>query len=188
MHKLYVPIFILLWTHGQKFWLWSMWPIGLFVIEKVIRHVRSRSTTKLVSCKWVQSDVIRIRFSVKQFNYTPGQFLYINCPSVSKNEWHPFTITSAPEDDYVECHIKCKGHWTVPFGNLMVNTYNHWKKTDGSGSGSGSGSSSSVAITQNKHTVTDALDVPITTIPIRAREVSFGGGFGVSLWVRLGFR
>jgi predicted ferric reductase len=29
-----------------------------------------------------------------------GQYLYLNCPFIDINEWHPFTISSAQDDLY----------------------------------------------------------------------------------------
>lgn len=43
-----------------------------------------------------------------EFKYKPGQYLFLNCPYIAKYEWHPFTITSAPEEDYVSVHIRVK--------------------------------------------------------------------------------
>lgn len=34
----------------------------------------------------------------EDFKFKEGQYLYLNCPHVSANEWHPFTISSAPDD------------------------------------------------------------------------------------------
>lgn len=41
-----------------------------------------------------------------------GQYIFINCPSVSRLEWHPFTLTSAPEEDMFSVHIRSAGDWT----------------------------------------------------------------------------
>ena len=38
--------------------------------------------------------------------FSCGQYLYLNIPSISPYEWHPFTISSAPSDGNVTCHIK----------------------------------------------------------------------------------
>lgn len=31
------------------------------------------------------------------FHFKPGDYVYINIPLIAKYEWHPFTISSAPE-------------------------------------------------------------------------------------------
>lgn len=33
-------------------------------------------------------------------------------PAISRFEWHPFTITSAPEDSVISVHIRKAGDWT----------------------------------------------------------------------------
>lgn len=53
--------------------------------------------------------VFHIKFSKLRY----GQWVLINCPSVSKTEWHPFTITSNPiEFGHVQVFIKESGDWT----------------------------------------------------------------------------
>ena len=32
------------------------------------------------------------------FVFKEGQYLYLSCPYINKNEWHPFTISSASGD------------------------------------------------------------------------------------------
>lgn len=44
--------------------------------------------------------------------YKPGQWLFINCPTVSRYQWHPFTITSCPFDPYVSIHVRQLGDFT----------------------------------------------------------------------------
>ena len=31
------------------------------------------------------------------FSFKPGDYVYLNIPSIAQFEWHPFTISSAPE-------------------------------------------------------------------------------------------
>lgn len=33
----------------------------------------------------------------KNFDFQPGEYVYLNMPSLARYEWHPFTISSAPE-------------------------------------------------------------------------------------------
>ena len=54
------------------------------------------------------SDVVEIRMNKKSFKYKPGQYLFLNCPHLSFYEWHPFTISSAPHEEFVSCHIRVR--------------------------------------------------------------------------------
>jgi len=53
------------------------------------------------------------------FTYRPGQYLFLNCPYIAKYEWHPFTISSAPEEDFVSMHIRIVGDWTNDLWTLL---------------------------------------------------------------------
>lgn len=47
------------------------------------------------------------------FCFRPGDYVFINIPAIAKYEWHPFTLSSAPEqDDYIWLHIRAVGEWT----------------------------------------------------------------------------
>ncbi|KAG8574912.1 hypothetical protein GDO81_009385, partial [Engystomops pustulosus] len=47
------------------------------------------------------------------FQYKPGDYVYLNIPVIAKYEWHPFTISSAPEqEDTLWLHIRSLGQWT----------------------------------------------------------------------------
>lgn len=51
--------------------------------------------------------------------YKAGQWLFINVPSVSKFQWHPFTITSCPLDPYISIHVRQVGDWTRDLANAL---------------------------------------------------------------------
>lgn len=57
-------------------------------------------------------DVIKVVMKKREFHYKAGQYIYISCPAISAKEYHPFTLTSAPEEDYFSVHIRCRGDWT----------------------------------------------------------------------------
>jgi len=58
------------------------------------------------------SKVLELQLKKSTFNYKPGQYLFLNCPYVAAQEWHPFTISSAPEEEFVSLHIRIVGDWT----------------------------------------------------------------------------
>ena len=47
--------------------------------------------------------------------------MFINLPVISKFEWHPFTISSAPErQDVLTFHIRSVGGWTNKLHEYFV--------------------------------------------------------------------
>ena len=39
--------------------------------------------------------------------YFPGDWVFVKIPAIAKSEWHPFTISSAPEQqDFFTLHIR----------------------------------------------------------------------------------
>jgi hypothetical protein len=74
-------------------------------------HAR-RLQVRLVHAVMEKADVIHLTMDVARFRYKPGQYLYLSCPSLGTTEWHPFTITSAPEQMHVTVHIRTRGDWT----------------------------------------------------------------------------
>jgi NADPH oxidase len=42
-----------------------------------------------------------------------GMYAFIQIPAIRRFEWHPFTITSRPNDAYLEFHIQKEGRWTA---------------------------------------------------------------------------
>jgi len=51
--------------------------------------------------------------------YKAGQWLFLNVPSVSKQQWHPFTITSCPFDPYISVHVRQVGDFTRQLGDAL---------------------------------------------------------------------
>ena len=69
--------------------------------------------------------VVELRFSLASWkkkgilDYRPGQYVQILCPQISKLQWHPFTLSSGPEEKYLSVHILCQGDWTRSLLNFV---------------------------------------------------------------------
>ena len=48
-----------------------------------------------------------------------GQYVQIKINAASKWEWHPFTLTSAPEDGFFMIHMRQSGDWTGRVQNIF---------------------------------------------------------------------
>ncbi|CAK9163207.1 unnamed protein product [Ilex paraguariensis] len=124
-HHLFIIVYTLLIVHGIKLYLTHEWykkttwmylavPITLYGGERLIRAFRSSiKPVKILKVAVYPGNVLALHMSKPQgFRYKSGQYMFVNCAAVSPFEWHPFSITSAPGDDYLSVHIRTLGDWT----------------------------------------------------------------------------
>ncbi|BFG05696.1 NADPH oxidase 5 [Drosophila madeirensis] len=117
-HLLYVPFWILTLFHGPNFWKWFLLPGLVYIVERVLRYVWMRGEhgkTYISSGLLLPSKVIHLVIKRPfNFNFRPGDYVFVNIPAIANYEWHPFTISSAPEqEDYMWLHIRTVGEWTT---------------------------------------------------------------------------
>ncbi|XP_029697198.1 NADPH oxidase 5 isoform X1 [Takifugu rubripes] len=114
-HLSYVWVWILLMVHCANFWKWFVAPGFVFLLEKIIGIAVSRmGGLYIVEVNLLPSKVTHLVIKRPQFfHFKPGDYVYINIPEIAKYEWHPFTISSAPEQsDCLWLHIRSMGQWT----------------------------------------------------------------------------
>ena len=53
--------------------------------------------------------------------YSPTSILFVNIPSISKLQWHPFTITSSSklEPEKLSVMIKGQGKWSTKLYQML---------------------------------------------------------------------
>jgi len=121
-HKLYALFYFLLWIHAENVVRWTLWPLLWLSLDKFIGRLRSSFTVRLLNATEPVpgTNVLKLSMEVSRFRYRPGQYLCIQCREISESEWHPFTITSAPEDDAVTVHIRTRGDWTSALQKLVM--------------------------------------------------------------------
>lgn len=118
-HHLFFPFYIILCFHSYgsifeppTFWAWVIGPLVFYAIERTARVYRGNQDTILQLAIAHPSRVIELQMKKSAFKYKPGQYLFLNCPYIARQEWHPFTISSAPEENFVSVHIRIVGDWT----------------------------------------------------------------------------
>ncbi|XP_058855237.1 NADPH oxidase 5-like isoform X1 [Acipenser ruthenus] len=114
-HLCYIWVWALLVIHGPSFWKWFCVPGFVFLLEKIVGIAVSRmGGLYIVEVNLLPSKVTHLVIRRPLFfNYKPGDYVYINIPVIAKYEWHPFTISSAPEQhDSLWLHIRSMGQWT----------------------------------------------------------------------------
>ncbi|KAF8930347.1 hypothetical protein BGZ47_000603 [Haplosporangium gracile] len=141
-HHLFILFFLTLMYHGAfcfiradtppycksspgsyKFVLGSLF---FYILERTVREIRARLPTAISKIVLHPSKVLEVQIKKAAnrrgdpfFRAKAGQYIFLNCPDISAFEWHPFTITSAPEEDYVSVHIRIVGDWTTAFAKRL---------------------------------------------------------------------
>ena len=92
---------------------WLLLPLILYVLERTSRCLRSQQPVELERVFKHPSDVVELRFTKPNLRMAePGQYVFVNVPEIAKFQWHPFTLTSAPADEYLSVHVRVAGDWT----------------------------------------------------------------------------
>ncbi|MCJ1339492.1 hypothetical protein MMC09_004782 [Bachmanniomyces sp. S44760] len=144
-HHLFIPFFLALYTHatgcfvrdstqpyspfagspfwdhciGYQGWRWELFGGGIYLCERIYREIRARRPTQITKVIRHPYDAMEIQFSKPSMRYKAGQWLFIQVPSVSRAQWHPFTITSCPFDPYISIHVRQVGDWTRALGDAL---------------------------------------------------------------------
>lgn len=64
----------------------------------------------VIETELLPSDVIKIKFyRPPNLKYLSGQWVRLACTAFKTNEFHSFTLTSAPHENFLSCHIKAQG-------------------------------------------------------------------------------
>ncbi|KAK9144959.1 hypothetical protein Sjap_004862 [Stephania japonica] len=89
--------------------------IFLFLIDRYLRFLQSRHKAQLISAHILPCGVVELHVSKSPgLRYAPMSIMFINIPSISKLQWHPFTVTSDcnMETNKLSILIKCEGNWS----------------------------------------------------------------------------
>ena len=121
-HILYWAWFALFLVHARSFIPWAAVPVAGFLAELVIRQVHKRTLSFVRHGEALPTGVTHVKLHRPDgFEFEPGEFAYLKIPRVSAFGWHPFTISSNPEDrSHIGLHIRALGNWTRRLHRLFT--------------------------------------------------------------------
>ncbi|GMN44989.1 hypothetical protein TIFTF001_014178 [Ficus carica] len=115
-HYLYIIFVIFFVLHVGISYSCMMLPgFYLFLVDRYLRFLQSRKGVRLVSSRLLPCESVELNFSKNPgLKYHPTSTIFVNVPSISKLQWHPFTITSNSnlEPEKLSVVIKGEGSWT----------------------------------------------------------------------------
>ncbi|KAG9157928.1 hypothetical protein Leryth_000097 [Lithospermum erythrorhizon] len=94
----------------------------LFMVDRYLRFLQSRQGVRLVSARVLPCEAIELNFSKsKGLVYKPTSTIFVNIPSISRLQWHPFTIISSSslEPEKLSVMIKGEGKWTKTLYQML---------------------------------------------------------------------
>lgn len=124
-HHLLILVYILLVIHGYFLYLTKDWhkkttwmylavPLVLYAFERIYPFFKSKDHRVSIIKGIIYTGNVLALYMTKPsgFKYKSGMYMFVKCPDISSFEWHPFSITSSPGDDYLSVHIRSLGDWT----------------------------------------------------------------------------
>ncbi|CAM9826458.1 unnamed protein product [Scytosiphon promiscuus] len=122
-HHFFLVVWSMMLWHAASAWYYICASIALWIVDRAIRF--SKGLT-IVSVKDLSAigGATRLAYTVESGGVGPwggsqrgmlheaGQYVFINVPSISLLEWHPFTIASCPDDRETTHYIKDMGPTT----------------------------------------------------------------------------
>uniref|UniRef100_A0A4W4F1A7 NAD(P)H oxidase (H2O2-forming) n=1 Tax=Electrophorus electricus TaxID=8005 RepID=A0A4W4F1A7_ELEEL len=119
-HYLYVFMYALTMIHGSfallqepRFHIYLIPPALLFLLDKLISLSRKKVEIPVLKAELLPSGVTYLEFKRPQgFTYRSGQWVRVACLELGTDEYHPFTLTSAPNEETLSLHIRAVGPWT----------------------------------------------------------------------------
>ncbi|XP_065202273.1 dual oxidase [Planococcus citri] len=126
-HGFYVVLYALMLIHGlaritgaPRFWFYFIGPGIVFLLDQVVSLRTKYMALDILETELLPSDVIRVKFyRPPNFKYLSGQWVRLACTAFRQNEFHSFTLTSAPHENFLSCHIKAQGPWTWKLRNYF---------------------------------------------------------------------
>lgn len=125
-HLLLFPFIGFLCAHGTLALLqppmlgyWLAFPALVVILERLHRFVMGfypLPATASFLDKNTVTLTIRRRWG-RPWHYSAGQYVLLQVPSVSRWQWHPFTISSC-DADRITLHIRTDGDWTKKLSKL----------------------------------------------------------------------
>ncbi|KAG5870630.1 hypothetical protein JTB14_023085 [Gonioctena quinquepunctata] len=126
-HNLYPLFYIFFILHGTGrliqapfTFYFLLAPLILFTLDSLISISRKKVEIPVIHAEVLPSGVTMLEFQKPEnFQHKAGQWVRLACMGLNKNEYHPFTLSSAPDEDNLTVHIRAVGPWT----NLIRKTY-----------------------------------------------------------------
>eukprot|EP00388_Colpodella_angusta_P001400 GDKJ01004485.1.p1 GENE.GDKJ01004485.1~~GDKJ01004485.1.p1 ORF type:complete len:568 (-),score=40.25 GDKJ01004485.1:1338-3041(-) len=141
----------------------AVWGVDLLLRYVLCKHKVSAKLQAL------PGNVVKISFpKTFKFKYSAGQYCFLMIPQISLYQFHPFSISSSPDQDIVTFHARVLGDWTGALQALVRGPANcSINKKDGEETG------------VDRQDTKKSNEVAVVTYPEVAMDIHVEGPFGI---------
>ncbi|XP_047739665.1 LOW QUALITY PROTEIN: dual oxidase 2 [Hyalella azteca] len=119
-HNTYPIFYLLTILHGSGnlvqppfFHYFFLGPAILFTLDKLVSTSVNTVKIDVIEAQHLPSNVTLLKIRrPPNFSYQAGQWIRIASLAISEQEYHPFTLSSAPHEEHLTLHVRAVGPWT----------------------------------------------------------------------------
>jgi len=116
-HYLFFGFFGFAFFHVRQAQPFLITAIAIYAVDKVLRFLWTLLPHRTLMCRSRGDRTAQVRWPKNPLTrlmgkHRVGQYVFVNFPELSLTEWHPFSVSSGPGDDFVEVHIRALGNHT----------------------------------------------------------------------------
>lgn len=116
-HQLFFVAVVFAVMHWAPIIWWILPTFAVYLVNRLLSSTSAFAPVDIKECTPIANDMVKIviaRSTHQEGDYKVGQFVYLNVPSISKLQWHAFTIASSPQTSAstLTILIKSLGGWT----------------------------------------------------------------------------
>jgi ferredoxin-NADP reductase/Ca2+-binding EF-hand superfamily protein len=119
-HLAYVAWLALAVAHAPSVLVFAGAPLAGFAAEQIWRLRRRGAPARVLAAGALRSGVTQLVLERPPgFAFSAGDYVFLRVPEVARHEWHPFTLSSAPERAELTVHVRTLGNWTSALRSLV---------------------------------------------------------------------
>jgi len=139
-HFMFIAFFAFGSLHNHEFILYMILAVIIFVFDRLTRFMWGIVPMKTLLLRVKQTaesrGIVQVRFPKNRLAswlklYHVGQYVFVNFPQCSFLEWHPFSISSGPDERTLEIHIRGLGDHTKKLLERAKTSTDMWIRVDG---------------------------------------------------------
>jgi predicted ferric reductase len=135
-HYFFIVFYLFGALHSYEMANYCIAAVIIYFLDRFIRILWGALPMRTLKLNYKEGDIVQIVFEkniiarwLKLFKV--GQYVFLNFPTLSPLEWHPFSVSSGPDEKTLEVHIKGLGDHTKQIVSAAKVKASMWVRVDG---------------------------------------------------------